>query len=57
MKRFAEAKNEAIVFVPVIVKPSIVVVEPRLGVVTIHLEQFRITITVAFVYDAIYITT
>jgi hypothetical protein len=47
MKRFAEAKNEVILVIPVIVKPTIVVVEPRLGVVTVHIEQVRVTITVA----------
>lgn len=47
MKRFAEAKDKMIVTTPVIGEPTIVVVEPRLGVVTVHIEQGRIVITVA----------
>jgi hypothetical protein len=40
-------KDKSIVAIPVIVQPAIVVVEPRLGAVTIHIEQVRVVITVA----------
>ena len=46
-KRSAEAEDETIVAIPVIVHPAIIVVEPRIGIITVHIEQVRVAITVA----------
>ena len=57
MKRFAGEKDEAIVAIPLIVEMPVVVVEPRLAVVTIDVEQVRVTVTVGhFVYITIHDT-
>ena len=46
-KRFSEAKDKTIVAIPVIIQPAIVVIQPQLGVITVHIEQVRVVITVA----------
>jgi len=50
MKRFAGEEDETIVSIPLIVETTIIVVEPRLAIVTIDVEQVRVVITVGISY-------
>ncbi len=50
MKRFAREKDEAIVGIPLIVETTIIVVEPRIAIVTIDVEQIRVAVTVIISY-------
>lgn len=48
MKIVARDKNEAIVPIPLVVWLAIVVVQPLTIGVTIHIEQFRITVGIIY---------
>ena len=50
MKRFAGEEDKAIVSIPLVVETTIIVVEPRLAIVTIDVEQVQVTITVGISY-------
>jgi hypothetical protein len=46
-KRFAKKEREAVVGIPVVVRPAVVVVQPALGVVVIDVEERGIAVRVA----------
>jgi len=48
MKRVATEKDETVVVIPVIVSLAIVVVEPRIAVVPIDVEQVRVAVRIRF---------
>ena len=49
-ERFARQENKLIVTIPLVVRPAIVVVEPRLAIVTIDIEQLQVAVAVGNLY-------
>ena len=51
MKRFARQEDKPIVVIPLVVWPTVVVIEPRLTIViSIDIEEFQVAVTVGNLY-------